>query len=227
MRGPVACVVLYVSMSSAAPGALAQTQHDAQLWLQALATVGVSENWRLHLEEQPRFHDNVSETLQVITRTALGRRLGSRASVWGGYAWVAKPAGPGTTHEHRIWQQFSSTLPGLGSWQPSVRVRLEQRFQDDWANASHRTRMMGRLVRPLDLSRQWSFVAWNELFVTLDETPRGPSRGYDQNRAFAGLLRQVTPKAGVEFGYLWQTSDPPGRPRQDAHVAFVWLNFVL
>jgi hypothetical protein len=214
-------------MSSAAPAALAQTRHDTQLWLQALATVNLSENWRLHLEEQPRFHDNMSETLQVITRTALGRRLGGRASLWGGYAWIAKPPGPGTTHEHRIWQQFSSTFPGLGSWQPSIRVRLEQRFQDGWADTSHRTRMMGRFVRPLDPDRRWSFVAWNEIFVTLDGTAHGPSQGYDQNRAFAGFLRQVTRKTGVEFGYLWQTSDPPGTPRHDAHVAFAWLNLVL
>lgn len=221
------CLLLFLLLLCSPREVAAQTDHDAQLWLQVVATVSVSENWRVHLEEQPRFYENVSETLQIITRTAVGRRIGDRASLWGGYAWVVKPPGPGTAHEHRVWQQFSSTFPELGGWRPAIRVRVEQRFQDEWADASHRARMMGRFVRPLDANGQWSFVAWNELFVTFDETANGPWQGYDQNRAFAGVLRQLSAKAGFEFGYLWQTADPPGRPRQDAHVAFAWLNLLL
>ncbi len=227
MRGCAVCVAVLALAVFPTREAQAQSHHDGQLWLQVVATVSVSENWRLHLEEQPRLHENVSETFQVITRAALGRRIGDRASLWGGYAWIAKPPGPGTTHEHRIWQQFSSTFPELGGWMPALRIRVEQRFQDSWADASHRARMMGRFVRPLDAQRRWSLVAWNELFVTFDETASGPAQGYDQNRAFAGVLRQFSPKAGLELGYLWQTADPPGLPRQDAHVAFVWLNLVL
>ena len=59
--------------------AAAQDTVDGQLWVQVVATLRLSENWRLHLEEQPRWYQNWSEPYQVITRTALGRRFGPRA----------------------------------------------------------------------------------------------------------------------------------------------------
>jgi hypothetical protein len=207
--------------------AAAQDSVDAQLWTQVLATVRVSEHWRLHLEEWPRFSADASGPFQVITRAAVGRQMHPRATLWGGYAWVAKPPGPGITHEHRIWQQLSATLPAAGQWTPSLRLRLEQRFQDGWSDSSHRLRTMGRFVRPLNDSRSWSLATWDELFVTFDDTDSGPWQGVDQNRLFAGVLRQLNPKTGLEFGYLWTTSKAPEAERTHAHVAFVWLNLTL
>jgi hypothetical protein len=208
-------------------GAAAQDTVDTQFWLQVLATVRLSENWRLHLEEQPRWYEDWSDSYQIITRTALGRRIGSRVSLWGGYAWVAKPPGSGVTHEQRIWEQLSATLPAAARWTPSIRVRLEQRFQDGWADSSHRLRLMGRAVRPLDAGARWSLAAWDEILVSLDETAAGPAQGVDQNRLFAGVLRQFSAKVGLEFGYLWVTSEAPASPRMHAHNAFVWLNLAL
>lgn len=207
--------------------AAAQDSVDAQLWAQVLATVRVSEHWRLHLEQQPRWHQDMSESFQVITRSAVGRQVHDRATLWGGYAWVAKPPGPGVAHEHRIWQQLSATFPTANRWTPSLRLRLEQRFQDGWTGSSHRLRTMGRFVRPLNDGASWSLATWNELFLTFDETVGGPWQGVDQNRLFAGLLRQLNPKAGLEFGYMWTTSKAPARERAHAHVAFVWLNLAL
>lgn len=100
--------------------AAAQDSVDAQLWAQVLATVRVSEHWRLHLEQQPRWHQDMSESFQVITRSAVGRQVHDRATLWGGYAWVAKPPGPGVAHEHRIWQQLSATFPTANRWTPSL-----------------------------------------------------------------------------------------------------------
>ncbi len=206
---------------------VAQDSVDTQFWVQVLATVRLSENWRLHLEEQPRWYEDISDSYQIITRTAIGRQVHDRATLWGGYAWVAKPPGPGTTHEHRIWQQLSATFPAAGQWTPSLRLRLEQRFQNGWLDSSHRLRTMGRFVRPLNDSRSWSLATWDELFVTFDDTESGPWQGVDQNRLFAGVLRQLNPKTGVEFGYMWTTSKAPEVDRTHAHVAFVWLNLTL
>jgi hypothetical protein len=204
--------------------AAAQDTVDSQLWLQAVATLRLSENWRLHLEEQPRWYEDWSAPYQIITRTALGRRVGPRASLWGGYAWVAKPPGEGVTHEHRIWEQLSATFPTLEQWTPSIRLRIEQRFQDTWDGASHRIRMMGRGVRPFDDRARWSLAVWDELMVTANDADGGPASGIDQNRLFAGTLRQFNPQVGLEFGYLWVTSEAPASPRTHAHNLFVWLN---
>jgi hypothetical protein len=207
------------------PGvAAAQDTEDQQLWLQVLATVRVSENWRLHLEEWPRFSSDQGGAFQVITRTAIGRRFSPWVTLWGGYAWIAKPPGPGVTHEQRIWQQLSATMPETGRWTPSLRVRLEQRFQDTWSDSSHRLRLMGRGVRPLDARRRWNIAAWNELLLTLDDTTVGPRQGIDQNRLFGGVLRQFSPQVGLEAGYMWVTADPPTSPRTHSHNVSVWLN---
>jgi hypothetical protein len=204
--------------------AAAQDTVDSQLWLQAVATLRLSENWRVHLEEQPRWYENWSESYQIITRGALGRRVTPRVSLWGGYAWVAKPPGEGVQHEQRIWEQLSATFPTVAQWSPSLRLRVEQRFQDSWSDVSHRVRMMGRGVRPLDAERRWSLVGWDELMLTLDDTGGGPAQGVDQNRLFVGTLRQFSAVVGLEFGYLWVTSEPPGSARTHAHNLFVWLN---
>jgi Protein of unknown function (DUF2490) len=204
--------------------AAAQDTVDSQLWLQAVATLRLSENWRLHLEEQPRWYEDWSEPYQIITRTALGRRLNPRVTLWGGYAWIAKPPGEGVTHEQRIWEQLSATFPTAANWTPSLRLRVEQRFQDGWSESSHRLRMMGRGVRPIDARARWSLVGWDEVMLTLDDTDAGPAQGVDQNRLFVGTLRQFSPQVGLEFGYLWVTSEPPGGARTHAHNLFVWLN---
>ena len=83
---------------------------------------------------------------------------------------------------------------------------------------------MGRGVRPIDRQRRWSIATWNELLVTLDDTVVGPWQGVDQNRLFAGVLRQFSPHVGLETGYLWVTSDPPSGSRTHSHNLSVWLN---
>lgn len=222
------CSLLSPSAARVAAAQDARATHDAQLWVQILATVKVSPDWMVHLEGQPRWSEDAGDLNQVIVRTALGRRLTDRASLWGGYAWVPRTLGPGTRHEQRAWQQLSATLPNAGAWTPSLRIRLEQRFLDGWQDASHRLRVMGRIVRPLNADRSWLLAAWNEALFTVDDTVGGPQAGVDQNRLFAGVARRLSPKATLETGYLWQTMDPAGAaPRAHGHTAFAWLNLSL
>jgi Protein of unknown function (DUF2490) len=226
---PRACLIplaLVVAMASISP-ASAQTRHDAQLWMQLIVTPEIAPDWLLHLEAQPRWSEDASELNHVILRGALGRRLGSGVSVWGGYAWIPRTLGPGTRYEHRIWQQVSATWRPLQRWGPSLRVRIEQRFQDGWADSSHRVRVMGRVVRPLDAAGTWNLAMSNEVMLTIDETAAGPHDGVDQNRLFGGVMRRLTPSVSLEGGYLWQTQRPPAQPRFHGHVALLWLNVVM
>ena len=163
-----------------------------------------------------------------IRDSALGRRLSRRVTVWGGHAWTPRTLESGWAHEQRIWEQLSATFPAVGGWTPSMRIRQEQRFLDSWGDTSHRLRMMGRAVRPVDKEKLWSIVAWNEIMFTLDDTQNGPAQGIDQNRVFAGVLRKLSNHAGFESGYLWRTSDPAGAaPRRHDHVLFAWLNLTF
>lgn len=197
---------------------------DLQLWTQVVATLSPSANWRIHLEEQPRWNDNISQSFQIITRTAAGRRINGRLTLWGGHAWVAKPPGPGVAHEQRLWQQASITLPAVRKWAPAIRLRQEQRWQDGWADNSHRLRVMGRFVRPLTADDRWALAVWDESMITLDATAGGPPQGFDQNRAFGGLLYRFSTHESLEVGGMWVATRVPGSARRDAYVPFVWLN---
>jgi hypothetical protein len=221
-------LLLLLSVPAAAVAQARSSVHDTQLWTQVLATVSVSERWLAHLEGQSRWADDVSDHDQAIVRTAVGRRLSPRLTLWGGHAWTPRTRGDGTLHEQRLWQQLSATLPAASGWTPSLRLRLEQRFLDTWSDNSHRLRVMGRVVRPIDAAKVWSIATWNEVMVTFDDTDHGPAQGLDQNRLFAGVMRKLSPHASLETGYLWQTANPPGlAPRTHNHIAFAWPNLTF
>lgn len=207
--------------------AAAQSTHDSQVWTLLLATVRPTDDWRVHLEFQPRFRDNLQSLDQSLARWAVGRQITPRVSIWAGHAWVANRRASGTVHEQRIWQQLSATLPAAGQWTPSLRFRLEQRFVDQWADSSHRVRALARVVRPIDDEQRWAVALWNEVFVTLDDTAPGPADGLDRNRVFGGVRRRLSPSASVEGGYLWQAAKPRGGAQQHAHAAFLWLDLVF
>lgn len=199
--------------------------HDTQAWLLLLAQLPVGDAWTVHAEAQPRWNDDISQKDQVILRGGLGRRLNSRVTVWGGYGYVPRWSGDETFHEQRLWEQVSLTLPKAGTWTPSIRLRQEQRFLDQWGDSSHRFRALGRLVRPIG-SSPWSVATWDEWFVTLDDTVDGPRQGYDQNRLFLTALRKLSPAVTFEFGYMWQ--HVPGtaiRPARHGHTLFSWFTY--
>src|SRR5262249_37772253 len=141
-----------------------------QLWTQAIATVSLSDQWLAHLEFQSRWSDDISEHDQFLVRNAIGRRLSPRVTIWGGHAGTPRTLEDGWSQEQRIWEQLSATFPTVGAWTPSIRIRQEQRFLESWDDASHRLRMLGRAVRPVDAEKLWTIVAWNEVMFTLDDT---------------------------------------------------------
>ena len=198
--------------------------HDTQAWLQVLGIVPVGERTLLHLEGQPRWNEDAGDFDSLLLRAAVGWRAGSRATAWGGYAYVPRFLDGGqVVHEHRWWEQLLVTLPPSARWTPSVRVRVEQRIVDQWADASHRIRGMVRGVRPIGGSR-WSVAVSDEYFHTVDDTAGGPRRGFDQNRAFGGVTRRFSPAVTLEVGYLWQyLPSSPTLPRRHNHTALAWL----
>lgn len=218
-----ALICLSLLCVAATPVAAQDTQ-DGQLWMQALATGQLSKNWRSHLELQPRLFDNASELGITLVRTAVGRQLSPRATVWLGHAWIPRSLGPTTTHEQRIWQQLSLTFPRAGRWAPSARIRLEQRWLGQWANSVHRVRLMARAQRPLNTESPWHVALFNEAMITLDTTPSGPFRGYDRNRLWGGIGRRLSPTFTTEFGYMWENSTIRGPRQRNEHVALVVLN---
>lgn len=205
------------------PDAVAQQNPDRQVWVQALALGQLSENWRSHVEVQPRWFDDGSELGLTIVRYALGRRVAPRVTVFLGHAWVPRTFGEGVRHEQRVWQQLSITGPALGGWVTSARVRLEQRWLDPWDGASHRLRTMVRAQRPVAAGSRWGVWSYDELMITLDDTARGPGSGFDRNRLAGGVSRRLSPAVSIDAGYLWERA-VFGPGRRNDHVAIGVLN---
>lgn len=215
----IACVP---AMAAAQP---LPTAHDSQAWVLLLGQIPVGDRWMVHAEVQPRWNDDVSQKDQLLLRGALGRRIGPRVVVWGGYGYIPRWSRGTTFHEQRLWEQVSATLPKAGKWAPSIRLRQEQRFLEQWGDASHRFRALGRLVRPIARSA-WSFAVWDEWFVTLDQTRGGPPQGYDQNRFFLTALRKLSPSVTLEAGYLWQhVPATTVRAERHGHTLFTWFTY--
>ena len=173
---------------------------------------------RTHAEVQPRWFDEASELGLTIVRAAIGRQLSERAAVYAGYGWVPRTYGTGVRHEQRTWQQLSLSYPQVGRWLPSSRVRLEQRWLDPWADASHRLRVLTRGQRPVGSGRRWHVALYDEAMFTFDTTAMGPARGYDRNRLFGGIGLRLSPAVTAEWGYLWENSTVRGPGQRNDHV---------
>jgi len=218
-------VVLSVGVARAQE-ATGPATHDVQAWLLLVALIPIGEQWTLQTEVQPRWKEDLSERHEAIVRGSVGRRLGRRATLWGGVATVARwTDGQRADDEQRVWQQLSTTFPNVGKWTPSIRIRVEQRFLDAWQDSSHRLRTMARLTRPLGASR-WTAALWNEYFVTLDDTRGGPQQGFDQNRVMATVIRPLGKRVTLESGYVWQfVSSTATRAPRHGHTLFTWLTY--
>jgi len=201
-------------------------EQDAQLWIQFNSQVPVSPRWTLVFEAQPRWNQNFTHFDQAVFRTGGVTRLSSAVQLGAAYAFIPRNTVIGLVYEHQSYQQVQFRLPRLGTWTPQVRVRQDQRYLPAWGDASHRTRQQVRVTRPLPRRPDVTLVLYEESFVNLDDTVRGPARGIDQFRMYSGLQRPITKDLSVELGYMWQEVFELGaRPHRRNHNAMLQFQF--
>ncbi|AMY10107.1 hypothetical protein LuPra_03335 [Luteitalea pratensis] len=217
--------VMMFAWASAARAQSSPAVQDLQAWVLLLGQIPVGDQWLIHAEVQPRFNDDISQADQLLLRGGIGRRFGRRVTAWAGYGYGQKWNGAPVTHEQRTWEQVNATLPKLGKWAPSMRFRQEQRFLEQSGDWSHRFRALGRVVHPIGAS-PWSFAAWDEWFVTLDDTANGPRQGFDQNRVYLTALRKISSAVTLECGYMWQHSAATTKaPERNGHTLFTSFTY--
>lgn len=217
-------VLLVFVFAMAARPAAAQDLSEAQFWFQFLNIGQLDERWRSHVEVQPRLMHDGSELGLTLVRSALGRQVHPRVSIWGGYAWVPRTLGRGVQHEQRAWEQLLLTPPVKNRWVSTVRLRVEQRWLDPWQDNSHRVRTLVRFQRPITETGIWSVATYDEAMFTIDRTPLGPPKGYDRNRLYVGVVRRISPAVSFEAGYIWENSTVRGSVRRNDHVTIGVFN---
>lgn len=200
---------LIVAIALVSSSLQAQTTEDTGTWLALFARgdVGCPEHGKLKwwFDGHARFFDDSGGFGQSILRPGLGYALSDSATLWAGYGWIKTSPNPNPVFdEHRVWQQitwskdFDPTRLGL-------RSRLEQRFLETGSDTGWRFRQLVSLRRPIDCTNL-TLVAWDEVFINLNDTNWGASGGFDQNRVFLGVGLKACPSSPyrVEVGYLNQ-----------------------
>jgi hypothetical protein len=202
----------------------ADTSHDFQNWSLVTLQNAPKHKLRIWAEVQPRTGDNLSQLKEILVRPALGLQLNKHVSVWQGYVWVPRYFPGDVTHEHRLFQQVQVNH-ALKSTQVVHRFRFEQRFLEGVEDTSLRGRYLLRLLHPLTHDKRWQAVFGNELFINVNDVSGGPQAGFDQNRIFLGINRQITPQLAFETGYLNQYIDRPKGADVMNHAWVTWLQW--
>lgn len=208
--------------------AAAQTEHDAQGWLNVTVQGPIKDRLIYFAEVQPRLGSDLSRLDALLLRPAIGWRVSDRVSVYQGYVRVITPVDGGRDRaEHRPFQQLTWTLPyGRGALgtrgELQSRTRLEQRWRNDGNRMGLRLREMVR--------GEWALAADGtgvramasaELFWALRDTDWGNRAGFDQLRTFGGVELPLFGRSTAEVGYLNQLIDQPGPARRMNHAAVV------
>lgn len=185
----------------------ARADVDNQQWTLITLQKELTARWRAYFEVQPRFGEDASGTERLIVRPAIGYRLNDKVSIWQGYGWTPLLE-PSFADEHRVFQQLLFE-DKLGETSLINRTRLEERFIEGAGGASVRLRNMLRLAHPVSADKRWTVVGYHELFWNLNSTDTGPVSGFDQNRLFLGVSRQMNQELRVETGYLLNHINSP------------------
>lgn len=211
------------------PAVRAQTINDTGAWLALFADGDIessrSESLKWWFDGQLRFLDEADGFGQSLVRPGIGWRLGGSAAIWAGYAWIhTSPGNSRDFDEHRLWQQVTWSDEGCGA-SLGYRSRLEQRFLETGSDTGWRFRQLLAVRRPLGSTQHLTAVAWDEVFIHLNDTDWGADGGFDRNRAFLGLGFKHHPDSPfrVEVGYLNQYTDVSGRPDISDHLLSINL----
>jgi Protein of unknown function (DUF2490) len=205
----------------------AQTISDGRVWWNATLQErsGTESPWRWYFEVQGRMRDGADALDQLLIRPAIAYELTSRSSVWAGYGYTPQfPASGGALYEHRAWQQYLWNRP-LGKLQLTSRSRLEERFMEGNGELAWRFRQQLRFTRPVRSSR-FSALFWDEFLTHLNTTNR-TTRGFDQNRIFAGTGIALDSRARIEIGYMNQYLNGIRAPNRSNHTLSIVLNLTF
>ncbi len=110
---------------------------------------------------------------------------------------VEEDVSPNDLNEYRLWQQLL--------WRSDpviIRSRLEERYSLE--NAPWSVRLRERIYWTKKLTEKQSLVLSDELLVNLKTTPWIVTSTLDQNRAYLGILHQLSPRISINFSYMNQ-----------------------
>jgi len=215
---------VFLSVCASQPALAQGLESDAGYWAPISLRAPIYKKWQASLEYQPRFQREADRHLtESIVRIGAGYEFSRKFSIFGG-AYYSSHFNEDLDWENRLWQQATYTSR-LGRLVIQNRLRLEQIEKDDFVGSYWRVRHLVRVTAPIPKYRKWYLVAQEEPFFNLTSVEDGPRQGFNQNRLFFGLGRQVNSWTRVEVGYMHQYKNNRGAPDLHNNVLMTTLAF--
>jgi uncharacterized protein DUF2490 len=218
--------VFIILLTALGAPATAQTIVDHRAWASAVfqGHFQPHSRWRWSVETTLRSKNGVDDLdVLVAPRAAVGYDLTPKFSAWISYAEIMKFAGEGARqHEHRFVEQFIWTSPAAAGTM-ALRTRIEERDVDGNNRVALRLREQVRYTHPLSAKNPFSIVSYDEIMFHANATAKY-QRGFDQNRAFAGVGVTIGSHGRLEVGYLNHYGRSVGQPNFVNHVLSTTLN---
>lgn len=189
------------------------TEDDTGFWTTTSGSVTLRKDWSAQLDIQTRSVNDWSTLERTVIRPSVSYKLSQHHTATFGYDahFIELPT---DRLEQRAWQQWA-TKWSLHDLSLSARVRVEERFIEDVDDTAYRLRL-GTMVSVPIVKGAWYGHLRNEYFVGLNDADGGPQKGFDQNRAFAGVSHIINDHVKAEIGYQLQHIDRG--PREDLSV---------
>lgn len=128
--------------------------------------------------------------------------LGQTITNFSPYNAVAGDSAADDLNEYRLWQQLLWIVPNTGCQNVLLKSRIEERYS--FNNAPWAVRLRERAYWTKPITARQSLVLSDEFFVNLKTVPWVVTSTLDQNRAYIGVLHQLTPIMSVSFSYMNQ-----------------------
>ncbi|WP_050756103.1 DUF2490 domain-containing protein [Nitrococcus mobilis] len=153
-----------------------------------------------------------------------GYNLSEHASIWLGYThdWI-RPLNGDNFQESRPHEDFLWVKP-FGALSVTLRSRLEERIALNGGAVGVRIRQFAMLKHPLPYFERLSWYAGDEVLAYLTENDFGPE-GFSENRAFGGLMAQLSPYTGLMLGYMGQFINNEGSNNLFTHNLQFDINY--
>ncbi len=208
------------------PLAAKSVENDFGLWTAININAPITDKVQSRFQISPRWLDDVTDFNQFILHGLLGYKFNKYVSFYQGYAWSTLYI-PNFRREQRPYQEllFFHNIDKLSF---EHRFRLDERFMQDVDGVSMRARYRIKGSYPLGMSKKWSLIMFDELFVILNSKDDGPQAGIDQNRTYIGINRKLNENMNIDLGYQLQQIHRPGSLYERLnHFVFFYLNFDL
>lgn len=179
-----------------------------KLW-ELVTYSGEYKQFLYQIEPQIRLINRNDAYEQFLINVSGGVNVTPKLQLWLGQSYantgtgnaVSEDIAPNSLNEYRNWQQFFWTNAYHANI-IALRSRLEERYS--FENAPWAMRLRERGYWTIPFTERQSLVLSDELFLNLKLVPWITTKTLDQNRAYIGILENLTPDTSFVISYMNQ-----------------------